>query len=472
MMEDDFRRRFYVSLAVSVPVLILSPTIQKWFNLSVPQFAGSEIVLFLFATVIAVYGGWPFYKGARESLKEGILGMMVLVSLAVTTGYLFSVAATFVFTDAVDFYWEISTLVVFLLFGHWMEMRMTRRASGALQELVKLIPPMANLVQDGEITEISTSQVKIGDVLLVRPGGKVPIDGVITEGASSIDESMITGESKPVSKETGEEVIGGTINGLGAIEIRVEKTGEETALAQIVKLMQEVQESKPRTQRLADRAAHYLTIASITVGLITFIYWNNIAGASTELSLTLTVTVLVIACPHALGLAIPTVTAISTTLAAKNGILVKNAEALELGEKVDTFVFDKTGTLTMGAFSVTDIETLGTYSEDELLRVAASLERQSEHPIGLALVRAAEEKNLGLTEAKGVEAIAGHGIRGYIDQRLITAGTLRLMKMEEKTYKPEVNETADRLYEEGKTLRDGGHDDYRGQREDCQNNSG
>ena len=452
MMEADFRRRFYVSLAVSVPVLLLSPTIQKWFNLSVPKFAGSEIVLFLLATVIAVYGGWPFYKGARDSIKEGILGMMVLVSLAVTTGYLFSVAATFVFTDAVDFYWEISTLVVFLLFGHWMEMRMTRRASGALQELVKLIPPMANLVQDGEVTEVPTSQVKVGDVLLVRPGGKVPIDGVITEGASSIDESMITGESKPVSKEIGDEVIGGTINGLGAVEITVEKTGEETALAQIVKLMQEVQESKPRTQRLADRAAHYLTIAAITVGLITFIYWNNIAGASTEFSLTLTVTVLVIACPHALGLAIPTVTAISTTLAAKNGILVKNAEALELGEKVDTFVFDKTGTLTMGAFSVTDVETLGALPEDELLMIAASLESRSEHPIGVALTRAAEERGLELSEAREFEAIAGHGVKGVIGGSLVTAGTLRLMEMEGKTYPPALIEAADRLYAEGKTL--------------------
>ena len=452
MMEADFRRRFYVSLAVSVPVLLLSPTIQKWFNLSVPKFAGSEIVLFLLATVIAVYGGWPFYKGARDSIKEGILGMMVLVSLAVTTGYLFSVAATFVFTDAVDFYWEISTLVVFLLFGHWMEMRMTRRASGALQELVKLIPPMASLIKDGEITEIPTSQVNVGDVLLVRPGGKVPIDGVITEGASSIDESMITGESKPVSKELGDEVIGGTINGLGAIEITVEKTGEETALAQIVKLMQEVQESKPRTQRLADRAAHYLTIAAITVGLITFIYWNNIAGASTEFSLTLTVTVLVIACPHALGLAIPTVTAISTTLAAKNGILVKNAEALELGEKVDTFVFDKTGTLTMGAFSVTDVETLGALPEDELLMIAASLESRSEHPIGVALTRAAEERGLELSEAREFEAIAGHGVKGVIGGSLVTAGTLRLMEMEGKTYPPALIEAADRLYAEGKTL--------------------
>ena len=452
MMEADFKRRFIVSLVITIPVLLLSPTIQKWFSFSLPEFPGKDLILFTLASIIAFYGGWPFYKGAAKSIREGILGMMVLVSLAVGSGYLFSVAATFVFSDAVDFYWEISTLVVFLLFGHWMEMKMTRRASGALQELVKLIPPMANLVQDSEVTEIPTSRVKVGDVLLVRPGGKVPIDGAIIEGQSAIDESMITGESKPVSKEEGDEVIGGTINGLGAIKIRVEKTGEETALAQIIKLMREVQDSKPRTQRLADRAAHYLTITAITVGLGAFLYWNNIVGTSLVFSLTLTVTILVIACPHALGLAIPTVTAISTTLAANNGILVKNAEALELGEKVDTFVFDKTGTLTMGAFSVTDVVTLGGYPEDELLAIAASLESQSEHPIGLALVKAAEDKNLELSEPKGVEAIAGHGIKGHIDQKLVTAGTLRLMEMEEKTYELALNETADRLYEEGKTL--------------------
>ncbi|MFQ6052830.1 MAG: heavy metal translocating P-type ATPase, partial [Candidatus Bathyarchaeia archaeon] len=356
-MEADFRRRFIVSLVVTVPVLLLSPTIQGWFGFSLPRFPGYDLLLFLLASIITFYGGWAFYRGAVKSIRRGVLDMMVLVSLAVASGYLFSVAATFIFTGVVDFYWEISTLVVFLLFGHWMEMKMTRRASGALRELVKLIPPTANVVRDGEVTEIPTSRVEVGDILLVRPGGKVPIDGVIIEGQSALDESMITGESKPVPKREGDEVIGGTINGLGAIKIRVDKTGEETALAQIIKLMQEVQASKPRTQRLADRAAHYLTIAAITVGLVTFIYWNTIAGASLVFSLTLAVTVLVIACPHALGLAIPTVTAIATTLAAKNGILVKNADALEMGEKVDTIVFDKTGTLTAGAFSVTDIIT-------------------------------------------------------------------------------------------------------------------
>jgi len=452
MMEADFKRRFTISLVFTIPILLMSPTIQDWFNFELPRFPGYDLVLFTLASVIAFYGGWAFYKGAIKSIRRGVLDMMVLVSIAVGAGYLFSVASTFIFTGVVDFYWEISTLVVFLLFGHWMEMKMTRRASGALQELVKLIPPMANLLENGEVVEIPTSKVEKGNILLVRPGGKVPIDGVIVEGQSAIDESMITGESKPVSKIVGDEVIGGTINGLGAVKIRVERTGEETALAQIIKLMQEVQASKPRTQKLADRAAHYLTITAITVGLGSFLYWNNIVGAGTVFSLTLAVTVLVIACPHALGLAIPTVTAISTTLAAKNGMLVKNADALEIGEKVDTIVFDKTGTLTAGAFSVTDVVTADEYDEKELLVFAASLESQSEHPIGLALVNAAKNKHFELFEPRGFEAISGHGVKGFVNGQLVTAGTLRLMESEGKTYDQSLIEKADVLYDEGKTL--------------------
>lgn len=451
MMELDFRKRFFVSILITGPILLMSPTIQQWFNFTVPQFPGYNYILFGLATIIAIYGGWPFYKGAYESLQKGVLGMMVLVSLAVSTGYLFSVATTFILVDTVDFYWEISTLVVFLLFGHWMEMRMTRRATGALQELVKLIPPSANLFKDGDVTEIPTSQVKVGDILLLRPGDKVPIDGVIIEGKSSLDESMITGESKPVLRDLGDEVIGGTINGLGAIKIRVDKTGEETALAQIIKLMEEVQDSKPPVQKLADRAAHYLTIAAITVGLGSFIYWNYIAAAGLVFAVTIAVTVTVIACPHALGLAIPTVTAISTTLAAKNGILVKNADALEVGENIDTILFDKTGTLTAGAFNVTDIVAEGA-TEEEVLYHVASLEALSEHPIGQALNSHAKETGLTLSQPTGFEAIAGHGVRGTVDGKLVTAGTLRLMNMNSLDTSDYIIERGNLLYDEAKTL--------------------
>lgn len=451
-MAQDFKRRFFVSLVVSAPILLMSPTIQGWFGFTVPRFPGYDLALFALASAVAFYGGLPFYRGARRDLERGVLGMMVLVSLAVSVGYLFSVAATFLFTGVGDFYWEISTLVVFLLFGHWMEMRMTSRATGALQELVKLIPPTANVQRDGGFIEVSTSEVGVGDVLLVRPGGKVPIDGVIIEGASALDESMITGESRPVSKEVGDEVIGGTINGMGSLKIRVEKTGEETALAQIIRLVREVQESKPPTQRLADRAAHYLTITAITIGLAAFVYWNFLAGMGVVFALTTAVTVTVIACPHALGLAIPTVTAISSTLAANNGMLVRNADALEVGEKVDTIVFDKTGTLTQGKFKVTDTVATGSLTEEELLTLSASLESLSEHPIGLALQHAAEERGLSLIEPTGFEAVAGHGVRGSVDGRRVTAGTLRLMDMEGKRYGEALQESAEKLYGEGKTL--------------------
>lgn len=451
MMEMDFRKRFFVSLIITGPILLLSPTIQQWFNFTVPRFPGYDYVLFGLATVIAFYGGWPFFKGGYESIKKGVLGMMVLVSVAVSTGYLFSVATTFILVDTVDFYWEISTLVVFLLFGHWMEMRMTRRATGALQELVKLIPPTANLFKDGEVDEVPTAQVKIGNILLIRPGDKVPIDGIVIEGKSRLDESMITGESKPVLREEGDEVIGGTINGLGAIKIRIEKTGEETALAQIIKLMEEVQGTKPPVQKLADRAAHYLTIMAITVGLGSFIYWNYFTTSGLVFAITTAVTVTVIACPHALGLAIPTVTAISTTLAAKNGILVKNADALEVGENIDTILFDKTGTLTAGAFNVTDVIAEG-LSEDQVLHYVASLESLSEHPIGQALNSHAKDKGMSLSEPSGFEAIAGHGVRGEVEGKTVTAGTLRLMNMEKLDISSEMIEKGNHLYDEAKTL--------------------
>jgi Cu2+-exporting ATPase len=452
MMEADFKKRFIISLLVTIPILILSPTIQAWFNFNVPRFTGYNILLFILASIIAIYGGWPFYKGAQKDIQSGLLGMMVLVSIAVGTGYLFSVATTFIITEVGDFYWEISTLVVFLLFGHWMEMKMTRRATGALQELVKLIPPTANLVKDDEIVEVKTSSVKIGDVLLIRPGDKVPIDGTIIEGHSSLDESMITGESVPVTRSIGEEVIGGTINGMGSLRIRIDKTGEETALAQIIKLMKEVQDSKPPTQKLADRAAHYLTIIAITIGVSSFFYWNNIAGAGLVFALTIMVTVTVIACPHALGLAIPTVTAISTTLAASNGILVKNAEALEIGENISTIVFDKTGTLTQGAFNVTDIISIEEWNNEELLKYAASLESESEHPIGQALNTYTKELGIELFRPNNFEAVSGHGVKGTINGRNITAGTLRLMEMEKNKTSDWIISEGNRLYDEAKTL--------------------
>jgi Cu2+-exporting ATPase len=450
MMEAEMKRRFFVSLVLSVPVLLLSPTIQGWFNFSIPRFPGYDFVLFVVATTVVGYGGIVFFRGARKSLRNRVADMSVLVSIALLSGYFYSVGSTFFF-EAADFYWEISTLVVFLLFGHWMEMKAVRGASGALRELVKLIPPTANRVENGEIVEIQTSNVKVGDVLLVRPGEKVPIDGVVMEGETSINESMITGESKSVHKGGGDAVIGGTINGEGSIKIRVDKTGEETALAQIIKLVQDTAASKPRVQKLADRAAHYLTLTAIIVGASAFVYWKGIAGATTLFAVTITITVLVIACPHALGLAIPTVTSIATTLGAKNGMLVKNAEALELSKEIQTILFDKTGTLTKGEFGVTDIINTGEWSDEELLKVSAAVEVNSEHVIAKGIVKKAKEQDIKLGDATKFEALPGKGANAVVYGEDVFIGNLALMKdigADFKGHEPEIS----RLSSQGKTV--------------------
>jgi Cu2+-exporting ATPase len=427
MMEQDFRRRFWVVLALAVPVLLLSPTIQDWFGYTL-TFPGVRYVLFVLASVIAIYGTWPFYKNASKALRTGVLDMSVLVSLAVTAGYLFSVGSTFLFT-AVDFYWEIGTLVAVLLLGHWLEMRAVRGAAGALKELTKLIPPMANrIAEDGRVEEVPTSEVQKGDLLLVRPGEKVPMDGRVVEGQSSVNEAMLTGESKPVTKKAGNEVIGGTLNGEGALRIQVEKIGEETALAQIISLVKEAQASKPPVQRLADRAAHWLTIIAVVVALGTFLFWFFISTQSVVFALTLAVTVLVIACPHALGLAIPVVTTISTSLGARNGMLIRNAQATETARRLDAVIFDKTGTLTKGEFGVTDVVPLGDWDEETLLRRVAAVEINSEHTIAQGIVRAAQERELSLPQATDFEAIPGKGAKAAVEGRHLFIGNQALME--------------------------------------------
>ena len=450
MMEAEMKKRFTASLLLSVPVLLLSPTIQGWFGFTIKQFPGYDLALFLFATAVVGYGGIVFFRGARRSIRSRAADMNVLVTIAVLAGYFYSVGSTF-FYEAIDFYWEISTLVVFLLFGHWMEMKAIRGASGALRELVKLIPPTANLVKDGEVTEIPTSQVKKGDVLLVRPGEKVPIDGIVIEGETSVDESMITGESKPVHKKKGDEAVGGTINGDGAIKIRVDKTGEATALAQIIRLVQEAAASKPRVQKLADRAAHYLTMAAIGVGGGAFIYWYGLADATTLFAVTITITVLVIACPHALGLAIPTVTSISTTLGAKNGMLVKNADALERSKGLQAVIFDKTGTLTKGEFGVTDIATADGLKEDELLKIAAAVESNSEHVIAKGIVNEARKRGIEFKPAQMFEAIPGKGARSTIQDKEVYIGNMALMRDINADFREHEGEIS-KLSSQGKTV--------------------
>ena len=447
-MEQEFRRRCLVSAAVAVPLLLLSPTIQGWLGYRL-TFPGADYVLFALASVVAWYGGWPFYLGAGRALRRLDPDMNVLVSLAVLSGYLYSAAVTFLIAG-MDFYWEISTLVVFLLFGHWMEMRAVRGATGALQELARLIPPTANRLQDGQVQQVPTAELVVGDRVLVRPGEKVPIDGLVMEGESSLNEAMITGESRPIAKDPGDQVIGGTLNGEGAFQMRVTKVGEETALAQIMSLVRQAQASRSPTQRLADRAASYLTVIAVVFGVGSFAYWMAV-GRPLEFSLLRYVSVVVIACPHALGLAIPVVVAIATTMAAQNGMLIRNAEANELSARLDTVVFDKTGTLTKGEFALTDLAWApGVVPERELAR-AAAVELLSEHVIARAVVRAAQQRSLDLPPVAHFHIMPGQGAQAMVAGERLGVGNRALMQRLQVDLAP-LQAEADRLAAQGKTL--------------------
>jgi len=450
MMEAEFRKHFLAAAIFTIPVLILSPSIQTWAGYSLPPSPVWNALLLITASIVILYGGFPFYRRVSQSLRMRALDMNVLVTVALLSGYLYSVSITFGLLSATDFYWEISTLASFLLFGHWMEMRAARTAAGAVKELVKLIPPTANLVKDGQIAEIQTSDLKVGDVVLVRPGEKVPIDGEVIEGESSLNEAMITGESKPVSKKVGSNVIGGTVNMEGALRVQVTKTGEETAVAQIIKLVEQAISSKPAVQRLADRAANYLTLIAIFVGGGTFVFWFGI-GAGIPFALALAITVIVIACPHALGLAIPTVTTISTTMAAHSGMLVKNAEALEIAKLIDVVIFDKTGTLTKGEFGVTDIVKLGDWSEKQILENTAALEVNSEHVIAKGIVKKAQEERLENKKAEKFMAIPGKGAKAFVGKAEVYVGNANLMRdlrINPEEFEGEVS----RLSAQGKTV--------------------
>ncbi len=449
IMETEIKRRFIVAAVFTVPVLILSPSIQSWFGYTLSDSPIWNILLVIFASIVILYGGFFFYKGSVISLRKRLLDMNVLVSIALISGYLYSLGTTF-FAIGADFYWEISTLAAFILFGHWMEMRASRTATGAIRELVKLIPPTANLLKNGSITSTPTAELTVNGLILVRPGEKVPIDGVVIDGETSINEAMLTGESKPVSKAKDSNVIGGTINVEGAIKVKVTKTGEQTAVAQIIKLVEQASASKPNVQRLADKAATYLTLIAIFVGGGTFAFWFGI-GAGSLFALTLAITVIVITCPHALGLAIPTVTTISTTIAAKSGMLIRNAQALEIAKIVDTVIFDKTGTLTKGEFGVTDIVKLGRWSEKQILEAAAALEVNSEHVIAKAIVKKAQTESLEVKQTQKFQAISGKGAKATIDGNDVYIGNTALMQ-DLNANLTSHQETFSRLAVEGKTV--------------------
>ena len=448
-MVADFRRRFWVSLALTVPILAISEHFWALVGLRpLVSFAGDRYALFAVASVVYFYGGWPFLKGAVGEIAERQPGMMLLVAVAISAAFFYSAAVTFGLTGA-GFYWELATLVDVMLLGHWIEMRSVMGASGALEALVRLLPSEAHrLKADGSTEEATIDRLAPGDKVLVKPGERVPTDGVIVAGITSLDESMLTGESKPVEKGQGNEVIGGSVNGEGAITVEIRKTGGETYLAQVMEMVRRAQESRSRSQDLANRAAVWLTAIALGVGAATFIVWLAISS-DFEFAIARGVTVMVIACPHALGLAVPLVVAVSTSLSASHGLLIRDRGAFERARNLQAVVFDKTGTLTEGRFGVSDIVPVGELAEEECLRLAAALESQSEHPIAKGVTRAAAGRNLKLPSVSEFKNLTGRGAQARIDGRevlVVSPGYLR-----EKELAPDDARIAT-LAEQGKTL--------------------
>ena len=429
-MVRDLRNRFIVALMLAIPIFLYSPLATEVFKLrlATPLGIDPKLLAFVLATPAVLWSGKMFFVGAYRALRNRTLDMSVLVALSVGSAYLFSVAATFLFEGEV-FYEAAVVLLTFVLFGHWLEMRARAGASDAIKALLNLTPPKATVIRNGEPLEVSTSEVVLDDIVLIRPGDKVPVDGVIVDGASSVDESMITGESVPVEKTVGSNVIGASINKTGTFRFKATKVGADTALAQIVKLVQLAQNSKAPAQRLADRAAQWLVAAAVIFGLLTFLGWYTVGGATFVFALTLAITVVIIACPDALGLATPTAIMVGTGLGALNGILFKNATALEQASKVGAVIFDKTGTLTIGQPRVVEIVGAGNpVAEDELLRLAASAEASSEHPLATAVIDAAKERQLSLIDAVDFQAVPGHGLEAEVDGRAVLIGNAKLMR--------------------------------------------
>ena len=446
MMMEDFKRRFIVSIILTIPIFLLSPLIQQFLGFEI-SFTGVEYLLFVLSTVVFFYGGYPFLKGIVDELNKKEPGMMTLIAVAITVAYSYSSAVVFGL-EGKFFFWELASLIDVMLLGHWVEMKSVLSASRSMEELVKLMPSEAHRVKsDGSVEDVSLTEIQKGDIVLVKPGEKIPADGDIVEGESSLDESMLTGESRPVSKSVGEEVIGGSINGEASLKVEIKKTGEDSFLSQLVNLVQEAQESKSRTQNLANRAALWLTIIALTGGAITFAVWNIVMNTELAFSLERSVTVMVITCPHALGLAIPLVVAISSALGAKNGLLIRDRSAFENARNIDAIIFDKTGTLTKGEFGVTDTISFTQNQDDkQILKYAASLESNSEHPIARGIVSSSEEH----FNVENFQSIPGKGAEGRVEGKnvkVVSPGYLE----ENNTSIPE-NEDIEKLRTQGKTV--------------------
>ncbi|MFO7924518.1 MAG: copper-translocating P-type ATPase [Bacteroidales bacterium] len=442
-MAEDFKRRFWISIFLTIPVLLLSSTIQQWFGYEL-VFAGSEYIVFFLASLLYFYCGWPFLKGFIEETGKKRPGMMTLISLAITVAYIYSSAIVFGL-EGEPFFWELSTLIVIMLGGHWMEMKSVMKASGSLDKLMELMPDTANLITESGIENTPANKIKEGDKLLIKPGEKIPADGIVYEGSSSVDESVLTGESKPVVKNKDDEVVAGAVNGKGSLKIKVKNSGENSYISRVIDMVQKAGKAKSRTQNLGDKAAFWLTIIALASGTITLAVWL-LAGEDFNFALTRMVTVMVIACPHALGLAIPLVVAISTSVSANNGLLIRNRTSFENSRKIDVVVFDKTGTLTMGRYGVSRYDSLnGNKDNANILAYAAAVERESEHPIANGIVTKASEENVEIPDASEVENLTGEGIKGRIKGQqvmIVSPGYLEKNKIAvEKPVEPEKTET-------------------------------
>jgi len=417
MMIADYKRRFYAVLALTIPIVLLSPMIQMFIGVDW-AFGGSQYILLTLSSIVFIYGGWPFIKGLINEVKTRNPGMMFLIGFAITVAYIYSVAIVFGL-KGMDFFWELATLILIMLLGHWIEMKSIAGASKELELLVQLMPSDAHMVMPNLVHDVKTDSLKENDIILVKPGEKVAADGIISEGESYLNESMLTGESKPVRKTKGDKVIAGSINGNGSIQVTVSHSAKDSYLSQVVKLVEDAQKAKSRTQLLADRAARWLTIIALIGGVATFLYWY-LTGQTLSFAMERMVTVIVICCPHALGLAVPLVVAKSTALSAKNGLLIKNRTAFESARKITTIVFDKTGTLTVGKFEVSKIVSLKSeLSENEIIRLASALEQKSEHPIATGIMQKGKELSITVPSTEAFNAITGKGVEATVEGKKI-----------------------------------------------------
>ncbi|WP_251136468.1 copper-translocating P-type ATPase [Exiguobacterium sp. s122] len=446
-MIGMYKRRFYVSLVLTVPIVILSDMIQQWAGFEL-TFAYEKPLLFILSTIVYLYGGGPFLKGSLVELRDRNPGMMLLIGLAISVAYVYSVAVVVGYGHGHDFFWELATLIVIMLLGHWVEMKSVMGASNALQQLVRLLPSVAHRVNDEGAEDIPVADVKAGDLILVKPGEQIPVDGEVVKGRTTIDESMLTGESLPIEKEPGHPVIAGSINQEGSVTIRTTGTGEGTYLSKVIELVHEAQQSKSRTQNLANRAAKYLFYIAIGAGLFTFFVWIAL-GYPVGTAVERMVTVMVISCPHALGLAAPLVVAVSTSISAKRGLLIRNRTQFEEARHLDAVIFDKTGTLTQGDFGVTDIESMAPNTEEDVLRFAASVESASQHPLAKGIVREATHRSLPLFEVDAFRSMTGIGLEGFVNDEKIQVVSPRYMR---DAGEPLPEETFERWSAAGKTV--------------------